>query len=872
MSWQVFPKGISDLPHVLAGPIVKMTTANKVLVWLAVKQNCTGTLLVKDTGDSFFYTGDTVSPIKLGEYLYILPLTISIGASTSLASNTKYYYDVNFVIGGTTYTLGSPGILNNATDASGHPNTVGGLANITFKNGPSSYETLPSFMTPPVESNDLKFIHASCRKPHGNDGNRKNVDGLYGAYSILNNQFLNPSIQRPQQLFLTGDQIYADDIAGELLFYISNASNALMGSSWVEPFSASLTSTLDSAAWVNCFDPGNRANLNQLSGFTSDADSCSNQLVYLKEFFCAYLFFWSDALWPANTTASLPDFNTIYPNAASSFSPHDLALLQSLQNEEHTGITDFLYELPYARKVLANMATYMVFDDHEITDDLFLNLDWSFRILGYQNNDAIKTYLTKYFPSLNINGLELGQRILSNGLTAINMFQYLGNYDSLPVNSDFIAFTSNLASVVLSPSTLSNWTGLQGTLLPVITPSSPSTNCDAELVTKSYWNFSLLFGSYQVIFLNSRTQRGFLLGDMGKMPVQIIAWNKVNSQLQALTSSAAQTLDFTIIVAQTPVMGYIPVEESIKTTHEMNAKTVEFLDYEDWGYNDKHREYFLQVISQVKRVIFISGDVHYSFANKIKYWNNRNGFSQTQESRSTFIQLTSSSLKNEATARGAIPYISPKTTQLGTISAVDLFKNGGNKYEFVGWANDGNEYISIAEGSSLMPLPLNSSDLKPAFTQYTQDMFLNNKTDVDYAPSWSYRVESVGDIRDNSVRASDGSSTSILTVANEITPELSGDINLVLASASQRRHQIFDSRYVVGNNNVALVSFSGFPTSPQVTQTYYFSPATDYNINASNNNGTNFLGGFTTHVIAFDLESYVPITQTTDNPKPGYDD
>ena len=57
------------------------------------------------------------------------------------------------------------------------------------------------------------------------------------------------------------------------------------------------------------------------------------------------------------------------------------------------------------RKVLANTPTYMIFDDHEVTDDWNLNDSWTQAVMGRP----------------------LGVRIIANGLAAFWAFQAWGN-------------------------------------------------------------------------------------------------------------------------------------------------------------------------------------------------------------------------------------------------------------------------------------------------------------------------------------------------------------------------------------------------------------------------------------------------------------
>ena len=66
-------------------------------------------------------------------------------------------------------------------------------------------------------------------------------------------------------------------------------------------------------------------------------------------------------------------------------------------------------ELPVVRRILANIPTYMMFDDHDITDDWNITREWNERVKesGY------------------------GKQIVANGLAAFWAFQAWGNDPSL---------------------------------------------------------------------------------------------------------------------------------------------------------------------------------------------------------------------------------------------------------------------------------------------------------------------------------------------------------------------------------------------------------------------------------------------------------
>ena len=73
---------------------------------------------------------------------------------------------------------------------------------------------------------------------------------------------------------------------------------------------------------------------------------------------------------------------------------------------EVEAMAEFAIKLPAVSRVLANIPTYMIFDDHEITDDWFITQRWKNQTLGAHI---------------------LGRDIIRNGLMAYAIFQDWGN-------------------------------------------------------------------------------------------------------------------------------------------------------------------------------------------------------------------------------------------------------------------------------------------------------------------------------------------------------------------------------------------------------------------------------------------------------------
>ena len=94
---------------------------------------------------------------------------------------------------------------------------------------------LPSFVLPPEDVNLLRIVHGSCRKPHGVGKE------MLSALDTILASAIQQGKDRPQQLFLTGDQIYADDVAAPLLFALIDAGNFLFAGNEEEVLPGSIS-------------------------------------------------------------------------------------------------------------------------------------------------------------------------------------------------------------------------------------------------------------------------------------------------------------------------------------------------------------------------------------------------------------------------------------------------------------------------------------------------------------------------------------------------------------------------------------------------------------------------------------------------------
>jgi hypothetical protein len=215
------------LPQVLAGPIVRRVVGNEVAVWLALRDPAVVELVVwagpqRSSGPGAVESGtppvarEIALTERFGAQLHVAVVVAK--ASAIIAPGAIHSYDV--IIGAVDgQGLRDLGFLRNEAP------TSESTANARPLRLALGYELdrLPSFVTPAPTISDLVLVQGSCR--------RTNADGP-DATAYLDDLIAEHRLdltRRPQQLFLTGDQIYADDLAGCLLPQINAIGRELLG-------------------------------------------------------------------------------------------------------------------------------------------------------------------------------------------------------------------------------------------------------------------------------------------------------------------------------------------------------------------------------------------------------------------------------------------------------------------------------------------------------------------------------------------------------------------------------------------------------------------------------------------------------------------
>jgi hypothetical protein len=571
MSFKSLKDRLSQKPKLLAGPILRKVTEDSVSVWLAFSQRATVKMKILDSADAVVFDEGKRDTIAVGEKLHFAVVTAQRkGSESKLVPGVIYQYHLTFDFG-----------ANLSTTLKG----AAGDAELTY----APY-TNPTFCLPPNDATRLRLMHGSCRMPHG-----QGFDALNHLHLLIRDTAKNADL-RPQQLILSGDQIYADDVALSLMMMLSDASDVLLG--WTEklPVVGPYSVPPLPPPWQRSF------HIREANFTTVDYRA---HLMSLGEYLCMYLFAWSDVLWDAADLPSFADIKALIPPAeGGSRDPgHEWQadIKEASVTVENGYLKNFRKTLPNVRRALANIPSYMIFDDHEVTDD------W---------NMTFKQWSDIYADNL-------GMRICQNALAAYNLCQHWGN-----VPEDFLDSNSSLPGTKIL--TLMN--GLNANqyeqrsneirkavgLYDGATFKSKRA-AGHEPGTIKY-NYTIEGPRHQIIVADSRSWRVF----PGQIPV-LIPEAQIQEQI-VKTPPTGDRLLFIVLSTNAPSI------RSIRTATELDwvANYFEhFPDvYESWEMSTPAIDHLFKAMSEKMppvagghkgHAIILSGDIHMSFASRMLF-------------------------------------------------------------------------------------------------------------------------------------------------------------------------------------------------------------------------------------------------------------
>ena len=450
----------------------------------------------------------------------------------------------------------------------------------------------PGFKLP---SRVAALLHGSCRKPHhpGGDGLARADRLLARCLEAIDDAGCDDAHDElpawPSMLVLTGDQIYADDVAGPMLRAIHLLIERL-GLPAEVLAGAEDTGIADARALYR--HPAsyyrretllprykhNYALLEVLFGgvekpvFTTD--SAHNHLITLAEVLAMYLLAWSPAPWRGIELDPPPRLNEEK---------------RKLYDEQRNAIESFKSQLPAVRRLLAHLPVAMIFDDHDITDDWNLSREWEETAYGHP----------------------FSRRILGNALIGYLINQGWGNRPE--------AFDGRILEQVQRSLTA---------------PGSEAHDSCIELLLRfGQWHYDWPTRP-PLMVADTRTHR-WRSEIAARRPSGLMDWEALTDLQHGLRDQTA-----VLLVSPAPIFG-VKLIETVQRIFTWLGKPL-LVDAENWMAHPGAAYAILNIFRHPKtprHFVVLSGDVHYSFVYDVELRGRTRG--------PDIWQICSSGVRNE---------------------------------------------------------------------------------------------------------------------------------------------------------------------------------------------------------------------------------
>jgi hypothetical protein len=438
---------------------------------------------------------------------------------------------------------------------------------------------MPSFV---LHSRIQQLVHGSCRKPHHSAD-----EGLLCVDRLLADA--PTPAERPALLMMSGDQIYADDVAGPMLraihalierlgLFDEDLEGAVVDNSpslYTHHASyyhrADLLPALDSNETLReRFFGGVKKPI-----FTSS--TADNHLVTFAEVIAMYLLVWSPTPW-----------------ALISPEPPQLSVEeQQRYAREQVQIERFRDGLPGVARVFAHLSTLMIFDDHDITDDWNLSAQWEETAYGHP----------------------FSKRIIGNALLAYLLCQGWGNQPD--ACAELLGQTQALTAAA------------RGNHLD----ARKQDELLETLLRFQHWHY-VLPTTPALVVLDTRTRRWRSEFNLTQ-PSGLLDWEALSELQQALLDHPSA-----IIVSPAPIFG-VKLIETIQKVFSWCGYPL-LVDAENWMAHRGAAQVILNIFRHSRtpgNYVILSGDVHYSFVYEVLIRHRNAG--------PKIWQITSSGIKNE---------------------------------------------------------------------------------------------------------------------------------------------------------------------------------------------------------------------------------
>jgi hypothetical protein len=562
------PPDASALPPVLAGPLLRRSSPERLVLWLVGSRPLELSLQLAWRGPQgpqqrlLELDGPHCNHLRIGTHAWLH--LIDVALDEPLPTDIPIEYDL-------------------LLEEDGRQRSIADWAPHLLHEG----ATRPDFV---LKSRLDNLLHGSCRKPHF-----PCEDGLAKVDALLAGLRDRPQA-RPALLMLSGDQIYADDVAGPMLvaihalirhlgLYGEALEGALVADS--EELYAHPLTYYRREDLLPAFKSSEALRERFFGGVEKPVFTTANahnHLVTLGEVLAMYLLVWSPVPW----TLIRPQRPALEAGLAERYAG------------EQQVLDDFCAQLPQAARALAHLPCLMIFDDHDVTDDWNLSARWEETAYGHP----------------------FSRRIIGNALIAYALCQGWGN------NPD--VFGETLRQI----ETLTESTGER-------------LDCRAqdrlidELLKFQNWHYQLPT-TPTLIVLDTRTRRWRSESHLSR-PSGLMDWEALSELQQELLDEQAA-----VIVSPAPIFG-VKLIEAVQRLFTLAGHPL-LVDAENWMAHRGAAQVILNIFRHSRtpgNYVVLSGDVHYSFAYDVRIRHHAGG--------PWIWQITSSGIKNQFPA-GLLEY------------------------------------------------------------------------------------------------------------------------------------------------------------------------------------------------------------------------
>lgn len=479
------------LPLILAGPMLRHCDATHFTLWFVSREPLTE--LTLRLGEQEFPLQDAeVHYVPLGQHAH--QYLIMLSRPELLTPNRVMSYQVS---------------------AAQHGDIFASISQLNYGDA-----STPSVRFTPELT---QVFHGSCRNPHHHSD-----DALVAADTHLA-QIIDTGVadDRPALIVMSGDQVYIDDVAGPMLNAIGQVID-LLGLQH-EQFEGANIASSEALHYQPADLYQRHKNLLPHTQYPAKtalwrwyrnhpiftSSIAENHLVSLNEIIALYLLTWSPELWELVNI----------PKDVDGLTPANSARWQN----EWQHLLGFKAGLTQVRRFMAHIPVYMMFDDHDVTDDWNLTAKWE--LAAYEH--------------------AFSKRIIGNALIGYTLFQGLGNAPD--------KFTDEIRP-----------------LLDAFFAQPQSESQDLlieELLKFEQWHYTLAT-SPKLVVLDTRTRRWRSESNLAK-PSGLMDWEALMDLQQELLGQSK-----VIIVSPAPMFGVKLIEAVQRTATLMGASLL--VDAENW--------------------------------------------------------------------------------------------------------------------------------------------------------------------------------------------------------------------------------------------------------------------------------------------------